>query len=71
MGVLAYVLLCGGPPFWGETDEDLFKSILEARLLFLCSFIQSTYLNTDAQQPREISAPTFIPPPPSCLPSSS
>ena len=31
VGVLTYVLLCGGPPFWGDTDEDLFRSILQAR----------------------------------------
>lgn len=31
VGVLVYVLLCGGPPFWGETDEDLFQSILNVR----------------------------------------
>ncbi|CAI6009400.1 unnamed protein product [Closterium sp. NIES-65] len=27
-GVILYVLLCGLPPFWGDTTEDVFKSIL-------------------------------------------
>ena len=27
-GVMLYVMLCGLPPFWGETTEDVFKSIL-------------------------------------------
>lgn len=28
VGVIAYVLLCGGPPFYGESDDDLFNSIM-------------------------------------------
>lgn len=30
IGVITYVLLCGFPPFWGETQKDLFDNILSA-----------------------------------------
>ncbi|GJP74599.1 hypothetical protein CLOP_g5159 [Closterium sp. NIES-67] len=33
-GVILYVLLCGLPPFWGDTTEDVFKSILWQELDF-------------------------------------
>ncbi|CAI5528391.1 unnamed protein product [Closterium sp. Naga37s-1] len=33
-GVILYVLLCGLPPFWGDTTEDVFKSILWEELDF-------------------------------------
>ncbi len=33
-GVMLYILLCGVPPFWGETEHQIFDAILKGRLDF-------------------------------------
>jgi serine/threonine protein kinase len=51
IGVICYVLLCGFPPFYGETQKDLFEKIMSANysfpnpectvsMLFLLDFFQ-------------------------------
>lgn len=32
LGVVLYILLSGLPPFWGDTEEGIFKMILRADL---------------------------------------
>eukprot|EP00815_Leptocylindrus_aporus_P002699 CAMPEP_0116066224 /NCGR_PEP_ID=MMETSP0322-20121206/10254_1 /TAXON_ID=163516 /ORGANISM="Leptocylindrus danicus var. apora, Strain B651" /LENGTH=505 /DNA_ID=CAMNT_0003552735 /DNA_START=209 /DNA_END=1726 /DNA_ORIENTATION=- len=34
IGVIAYILLCGYPPFYGDSDNEIFKSIRDARFDF-------------------------------------
>ncbi|MBA0569354.1 hypothetical protein Golob_006790 [Gossypium lobatum] len=33
-GVILYILLCGVPPFWAETEKGIFDAILEGELSF-------------------------------------
>ena len=33
-GVMLYILLSGVPPFWGETEQQIFSAILEGNLDF-------------------------------------
>eukprot|EP00951_Prasinocladus_malaysianus_P035322 scaffold363266_cov37-Prasinocladus_malaysianus.AAC.1 len=33
-GVILYILLSGVPPFWGDTEQQIFDSILKGRLDF-------------------------------------
>ena len=34
VGIIAYILLCGYPPFNGETDQDIFESIRRGKMNF-------------------------------------
>ncbi|KAK9810447.1 hypothetical protein WJX72_010861 [[Myrmecia] bisecta] len=34
LGVILYILLSGLPPFWGDTEEDIFKMVLKGDLDF-------------------------------------
>ncbi|GFR46796.1 hypothetical protein Agub_g8428 [Astrephomene gubernaculifera] len=34
LGVLLYIMLCGVPPYYGDTEKDTFKAILGAELAF-------------------------------------
>ena len=33
-GVILYILLSGVPPFWGETEQQIFDSILKGHIDF-------------------------------------
>ncbi|CAI8586872.1 unnamed protein product [Vicia faba] len=35
-GVILYILLCGVPPFWAETEKGIFEAILQGHIDFEC-----------------------------------
>jgi len=37
-GVITYILLCGFPPFYGETDDDIYDKIVEGDWCFLSPY---------------------------------
>ena len=39
LGVILYILLCGEPPFNGESDEKIMAKIMKGRFDFKCMFL--------------------------------
>lgn len=41
IGVISYILLCGYPPFYDESDANLFAQILKGKNIFLFLYFYS------------------------------
>ena len=42
MGVILYILLCGEPPFNGDSDDKIMQKILRGKFEYKCSYHSST-----------------------------
>ena len=43
LGVILYILLSGLPPFWGDTEDDIFRMVLKVRIPRVCSVFAVSY----------------------------
>ncbi len=36
LGILMYILLCGYPPFFGNTDSEIYEKVKKGKFEFFC-----------------------------------